>query len=97
MFKIIQKKLIINKIDILYQIPQNKPEVEEAVSENSDSNSENGNNLKHRRSVNHKRYNTSIFNNNIKKSNYKFNERIKERRVSRRLKKLGTNIYDFII
>ena len=86
-----------NKIDILYQIPQNKPEVEEAVSENSDSNSENGNNFKHRRSVNHKRYNTSIFNNNIKKSNYKFNERIKERRVSRRLKKLGTNIYDFII
>ena len=94
--KIERKNFDKNKLDILYQIPENKHERAENVSDNSDLNSENENNIKHRRSVKPKRFKTLNYN-NIKKSNNKYDLRIKDRRASRRLKKLGTNIYDFII
>ena len=83
-----------NKLDILYQISENKDEGRETVSDNSDSNSENenDNNIK-KRAVNLKKFKTL----NYKKPSNKYDLKIKDRKSSRRLKKLGTNIYDFII
>ena len=87
-----------NKINILYQISENKHEDTESFSDNIDSKSDselNNSKIKKNRhdSIRQKTLNYNL----IKKLEDRYHLKTKDRKASHRLKKLGSNMYDFII
>ena len=87
-----------NKINILYQISENKHEDTGSFSDNIDSKSDselNNSKIKRnkQRSIIHKTLNYNL----VKKFENRYHLKTKDRKASHRLKKLGNNMYDFII
>ena len=87
-----------NKINVLFEISESKHENTETISNSSDSKNNSLNNSKERkRSTRFKKKNGTLNYNQLSNFNYPDFKKTKDRKATHRIKKLGSNVFDFII